>query len=91
MRASLYSRLGCEICHSLESLNELRSTIRVARVVNRIHADVEKLIATPDMRNRLAAIGFEPMGGTPQQFAAYLRQEIGKWNKVIKATGAKLE
>jgi tripartite-type tricarboxylate transporter receptor subunit TctC len=43
------------------------------------------------MRSRLAAIGFEPMGGTPQQFAAYLRQEIGKWNKVIKATGARLE
>ena len=60
-------------------------------LVNRIHADVEKLLATPDMRSRLAAIGFEPMGGTPQQFAAYLRQEIGKWNKVIKATGARLE
>ena len=45
----------------------------------------------PDVKDRLDAAGFETIGTTPEQFAAYIRTEIDKWGKVVKASGAKAE
>jgi tripartite-type tricarboxylate transporter receptor subunit TctC len=42
-------------------------------------------------RYKLAAQGLEPVGNTPQQFAAVIKSEIVKWTKVVKASGAKPE
>lgn len=43
------------------------------------------------MRERLTGDGAEPVGSTPEQFAAFIRAEIAKWNKVIKAAGITVE
>jgi len=59
--------------------------------VNRLNAEIEKLLARPDVREQLAAIGYEPVGGSPAKFATYLKQEVGKWQRVVKATGVKAE
>ena len=44
-----------------------------------------------DVRERLEALTFEPIGGSPQQFADYVRSEVAKWAIVVRETGAKLE
>ena len=47
-------------------------------------AAVVKIIAMPDVKQRLAAVGFVPIGDTPAEFAAYLKAESEKWGKVIR-------
>ena len=54
-------------------------------VVARLHAEMVKLLKLPDVEERLDSGGFEPIGTTPEQFAAYIRSEVDKWAKVIKA------
>lgn len=52
-------------------------------VVDRLHTDTVKILAGP-ARQRLEVQGFEPVGGTPAEFGAYIKSEIVKWAKVIK-------
>ena len=59
--------------------------------VTRLNGEIEKLLQQPDMRERLAAIGFEPVGGTPRQFSEYLKTELVKWARVVRETGATAE
>jgi tripartite-type tricarboxylate transporter receptor subunit TctC len=56
-------------------------------VVERLHAEIVKALPQPEVGARLAADGAEPVGGTPQEFAAHIREERAKWAKVIKQTG----
>lgn len=60
-------------------------------VVARLHADIVKSLQQPDVRQRLENVGFEIVGGTPDEFAGYIQSEIRKWAKVVKASGAKPE
>jgi len=55
-------------------------------VIDRLHGDTVKILAGP-ARQRLEAQGFEPDGGTPAAFAAYIKAEIAKWAKVIRDAG----
>jgi tripartite-type tricarboxylate transporter receptor subunit TctC len=50
-----------------------------------------KIMQAPDIRERFKADGFEPAGLGPEEFTAYLRAEIPKWAKIIKAAGIKPE
>ena len=59
--------------------------------VNRLNAEFNRVLQLPDVREKLAAQGAEPIAMTPEQFAAYLRAEIAKWSKAIKDSGAKAE
>jgi tripartite-type tricarboxylate transporter receptor subunit TctC len=56
-------------------------------VVNRINADVVAILNQPDVRERMSKEGADPVGSTPQELAAYMKSEIAKWAKVIKAAG----
>jgi tripartite-type tricarboxylate transporter receptor subunit TctC len=62
-----------------------------AEVIARLHGESMKLLNSPDVRERLAAAGFEPIGSTPEQFGPYIRSEVAKWAKVVKETGARAE
>ena len=53
-------------------------------IVQKLNAAVNQSLQAADLKERLAALAFEPVGGTPQQFAAYLRSEIAKWGKVVR-------
>ena len=56
-------------------------------VIDRMHAETVKIIGTPDMREKLIAQGFEPVGSSPAEFAAYIQAQIETWAKVIRAAG----
>jgi tripartite-type tricarboxylate transporter receptor subunit TctC len=58
-------------------------------VITRLHGEVVKILKLPDVTQRLGGLGFEIAGSTPEQFAAYIRSETRKWEKVVKASGAK--
>ena len=60
-------------------------------IVNKINADVNEALREDDVRQRLAQLSAEPIGGTPQATAAYMREEIERWYKVIKAANVKLD
>ena len=56
-------------------------------IISKLHAGVVRAVQNPDVRKRLMNDGAEPVGSSPQQFAAYIRAETDKWAKVIKAAG----
>ena len=60
-------------------------------VVSRINSDIEKLLAVPEFRERLAALAFDPVGGSQESVARYVKGEIAKWSTIVKETGAKAE
>ena len=49
-----------------------------------LHREIVKIIALPDIQERFAALGFDPVGNTPEQAAAMFRTETAKWGKVIR-------
>ncbi len=60
-------------------------------IVNKLHADVAKVINLPDVKERFASEGGEPVGNTPEQFASIIRAEIPRWAKVIKEAKIKVD
>jgi tripartite-type tricarboxylate transporter receptor subunit TctC len=60
-------------------------------IVDRLHAEFSKAMRAPDMVERYATLGVEPVESTPEQFAAYMRAELAKWGDIIKRSGTKLE
>ena len=62
-----------------------------ATVVNKISADVSRVLASGDVRDRFAASGIETVGSSPAEFAQFFQAELDKWAKVIKATGIQIE
>lgn len=58
-------------------------------IVTRLHAESVKVVNTPEVRTLLLREGLEPVGDTPQEFAALIKFEIAKWMKVVKAAGIK--
>lgn len=60
-------------------------------IVARINADYNKVLAAADVQERLLVSGFEPLGGTPQKFADYLRSETRKWTKVVRDANIRID
>ena len=60
-------------------------------IVDRLHAETEKALQAPDVRQKLAGLGVEIQPGTPQEFYSMLKSETEKWAKVAKLSGARAE
>lgn len=53
-------------------------------IIDRLHQETVRVVALPDVKERLAGLGFDPIADTPEEFAVYIKSEIAKWAKVIK-------
>jgi len=60
-------------------------------VVDRLHAEFTRALALPDIREKIANLGAEPVGSRPEEFVAYVKSEGEKYARVIKASGAKAD
>ncbi len=60
-------------------------------IVTRVNRELVAIARLPEVRDRLATQGFDARTTTPAEFAAYLRTEIAKWAKVVKATGVRVD
>ncbi|HET9470443.1 MAG TPA: tripartite tricarboxylate transporter substrate-binding protein, partial [Usitatibacter sp.] len=60
-------------------------------VVRRLHAEFVKALADPAVRDTMRKLGAEPVGNTPEEFAAYIESEARKYAAVIKASGARVD
>jgi len=62
-----------------------------ASIVTRLNEEMRKALLSPEMRERLARMGAEPAPSTPEQFAAFVRAEMAKYEKVVRYSGARVD
>ncbi len=62
-----------------------------AAIVARLNSEIERMLALPEMKSRLAADGADAAGGPPEKFAAFICSDIDKWTKVIKAANVQVD
>ena len=60
-------------------------------IVDRLHAEFVRALHSPELNERIKGMGADPVGNTPEQYTAFMQDEIVKWGKVIKAAGIKGE
>ena len=60
-------------------------------IVSRLNSEVVRILRMPDIVERLSSQGAEPVGNTPEQFRAFIRSEIDKWAKLVKAANMKVD
>jgi tripartite-type tricarboxylate transporter receptor subunit TctC len=61
------------------------------QIIERLNREANKALATAQIRRRLADQGIEPAGGTPGQFADFMRAELVKWGRIVRESGARVE
>ena len=59
--------------------------------INRLNAEIVKIVKLPETRERFLTLGAEPVGSTPAEFGAFFRNEVAKWGKVVKSSGARVD
>jgi tripartite-type tricarboxylate transporter receptor subunit TctC len=60
-------------------------------IIGKLHREIVKALALPDLRAKFADLGLETVGNSPDEFAALIKSEIPKWAKVIKDAGIKAD
>ena len=60
-------------------------------IIQRLNAEVMKALQSPDVRQKLALQGSEPLGSTPEAYGEYIQKELNRWEMVVKQTGVTLE
>ena len=58
-------------------------------IVDRLAQETSRAVRSPDLNERMSAEGLQPVGSTPAEFSAYLKAEMAKWAKVVKAANIK--
>jgi tripartite-type tricarboxylate transporter receptor subunit TctC len=60
-------------------------------IIDVLHREIARIIAMPDVKERFEVLGFEPVGNTPGEFGAYIKEEIARWGKVIRDANIRSE
>jgi tripartite-type tricarboxylate transporter receptor subunit TctC len=60
-------------------------------IVARLHAEVAKILRSPEVKQKMVALGAQPVGSTPDEFAAFIKAEMARWGKIIKEKGIRSE
>ncbi len=61
------------------------------QIVTKLNQEIVRILAIPDVRERLLAQGAEPVGDSPEDFAKFIKAEAAKWGKLVKSLGLKIE
>lgn len=61
------------------------------RIIMKLNQEIGRMLALPEVREKLLNIGMEPESATSEQFSAFIRAEIAKWAKVVKTAGIRIE
>ncbi|HCL87701.1 MAG TPA: LacI family transcriptional regulator, partial [Comamonadaceae bacterium] len=62
-----------------------------APIVKTLNAEINRLLATPEMKAAIQAQGAEPQAMTSEQFSALVKKEYGEWKGIVEASGARIE
>jgi tripartite-type tricarboxylate transporter receptor subunit TctC len=60
-------------------------------IVDRLHRDLVAILKDPDLRDRFATLGVDPVGNTPDEFTAQIRDDLARWGKVVEAAKIRLD
>jgi tripartite-type tricarboxylate transporter receptor subunit TctC len=60
-------------------------------IVARLNGDLVRMMRAPEMRERLAPMGIQPLASTPEEFGEFLKSEVARWGKVVREAGAQVE
>lgn len=60
-------------------------------VVAKLNTEINEILKMPDVRERMNATGDTPLGGTPKEFAEIIKNDIARWGKIVKESGAKVD
>jgi tripartite-type tricarboxylate transporter receptor subunit TctC len=60
-------------------------------IINKLHDAVVKVLKKPEMQKKLVDLGADPVGNTPEQFAAQIQSQTAWWAKLVKSTGTKID
>ncbi len=60
-------------------------------IIKRLNQEITKILADPEIKERIEGLGAEVKGGTPEDFAAHIKKEMARWSKVIKAAGIHID
>lgn len=60
-------------------------------IVTRLHAEIAKVLRSAEAKERLTGIGMEPVGSTPEEYAAHLKEDLAKYGRIVKTAGIKSE
>ncbi len=61
------------------------------QIVTKLRGEIVKVLNLPEVQERLASLGLDPVGNTPQQFSEQIRNDLAKWQKVVQAAGIQPE
>jgi tripartite-type tricarboxylate transporter receptor subunit TctC len=60
-------------------------------IVRRLNTEIVKILKTPEIRDKLVALGAEPVGNSVDEFSALVKSEVAKWGEVVKKSGARVD
>jgi tripartite-type tricarboxylate transporter receptor subunit TctC len=60
-------------------------------IIAKLQGEIAKIVQAPEVRERMTAIGIDPIGGTSEELAAQLRADLARWTKVAHAAGVKAD
>jgi tripartite-type tricarboxylate transporter receptor subunit TctC len=60
-------------------------------IVALLHQEIARIMLQPDVKEHLGRLGFDPVGSTPDEFAAWLKSEYAKWGEVVRQAHLKVE
>ena len=60
-------------------------------VIDRLHQDIVKALADPELTKRIAVVGARAVGGTPEELGAFIRKELASWATVVKVAGIHID
>ncbi len=59
--------------------------------MKKLNAEIVRIVALPEVREKIRGLGGIPVGNTPAEFDAYQRAELEKWSRIVKESGAKVD